>query len=117
MFVVLASFRSFAPATLVGWTIGLFSGSVVLAHSTTAAAAASLLVVRPATGGFNLLSATAVGAGFLAAAATTLVIVAASGLVLTELARPARATRRSCFPTRGASPVGRLSTARSSRVR
>ena len=115
MFVVLAWFRSFGPVPLVGWTIGLFSGAVVIAWLYNRSGG-SMLLVAVWHGGFNLLSATAAVAGFLAAAATTLVIVAASALVLTELARTRSGRPSILLPDAGTSPVGRLSTARSSRV-
>jgi uncharacterized protein len=115
MFVVLASFRSFGPATLVGWTIGLFSGAVVLAWLYNRSGD-SILLAAVWHGGFNLVSATAVGAGFLGAAATALVIVAATALVLTELVRTRSGHPSILLPDEGISPAGHLSAPRSSRV-
>jgi len=86
MFPVLSSFRSFGPLTVAGWCIGLLSGAVVLAWLYNRSGG-SILLVAVWHGGYNLVSATAVGAGYLGAAATVLVIVAAFALVVTELVR------------------------------
>ena len=115
MFVVLASFRSFGPLTLVGWCMGLLSGAVVLGWLYNRSGG-SILLVALWHAGFNLVSATAVGAGFLGAASTVLVIVAATALVLTELARTRSGRPSILLPDAGTSPAGHLSTPRSSRV-
>ncbi len=86
MFFVLASFRSFGAVTLVGWCIGLVSGAVVLAWLYNRSGG-SILLVALWHAGYNLLSATAIGAGFLGVASTTLVILGATLLVVLELVR------------------------------
>jgi membrane protease YdiL (CAAX protease family) len=86
MFFALASFRSFGPVTLVGWCIGLLSGAVVLAWLYNRSGG-SILLVAMWHAGYNLVSATAIGAGFLGAASTVLVILGATVLVVLELVR------------------------------
>jgi uncharacterized protein len=86
MFLVLASFQSFGPGTLVGWCIGLLSGAVVLAWLYNRSGG-SILLVAVWHAGYNLVSATAIGAGFLGAASTVLVILGATVLVVLELVR------------------------------
>ena len=86
MFLVLGSFRSFGPGTLVGWCIGLLSGAVVLAWLYNRSGG-SILLVAVWHAGYNLVSATAIGAGFLGAASTVLVILGATVLVVLELVR------------------------------
>lgn len=86
MFLVLSSFRSFGPVTLVGWCIGLLSGAVVLAWLYNRSGG-SIMLVALWHAGYNLISATAVGAGSLGAASTVVVILGATALVITELVR------------------------------
>jgi membrane protease YdiL (CAAX protease family) len=86
MFLVLATFRSFSPVTLVGWCIGLVSGAFVLAWLYNRSGG-SILLVALWHAGYNLVSATAIGAGFLGAASTVLVILGATVLVVLEVVR------------------------------
>jgi membrane protease YdiL (CAAX protease family) len=88
MFVVVASFRSFGPALLVGWLIGLGCGAIVLTWLYNRSGGSILLVAVWHTG-YNLVSGTAAGSGLLAAISTTAVIVLATALVALEV----RATR------------------------
>ncbi len=89
MFVVVDTFRSFGPAILVGWVIGLFSGAVVLGWLYNRSGG-SILLVAVWHGTYNLISGTAAATGLLAATSTTSVIALAIALVSLEI----RAGRR-----------------------
>lgn len=89
MFVVVDTFRSFGPAILVGWVIGLFSGAVVLGWLYNRSGG-SILLVAVWHGTYNLISGTAAATGLLAATSTTSVIALAIALVGLEI----RAGRR-----------------------
>jgi len=89
LFVILASFRGFSPATLPGFFLGMLAGALVLAYVYNAAgggiAAAALWHVA-----YNLSSASAAASGLVAAIATTAVMVWAAVLLI----RSWHATRR-----------------------
>jgi membrane protease YdiL (CAAX protease family) len=107
MFLVLSSFRSFGPATLVGWGVGLLSGAVLLAWLYNRSGG-SILLVALWHGGYNLVSATALGPSWLAAVSTVLVIAAALTLVVVELARTHAGRPSVLLPQPPAAAVPRL---------
>lgn len=83
MFVVVSTMRGFGTVTVIGWLVGLASGSVVLGWMRNRSG--SIAVVAVWHGLFNVVSGTAAADGLLAAVSTTLVMVAAVVLVGAEL--------------------------------
>jgi membrane protease YdiL (CAAX protease family) len=84
MFFVVDTFRAFTPPLVVGWFIGIFSGSVVLSWLYNRSGSSILLVAVWHTT-YNLISGTDAATGLLAALSTTLVIVLACVLVVLQL--------------------------------
>ena len=84
LFFVLASFRSFAPADVVGWLLGLTAGSVVLTWLYLRGRRSVLLVAAWHTA-FNFTSATPAASGAMAAVTSTLVMIAAVAIVVAEV--------------------------------
>jgi membrane protease YdiL (CAAX protease family) len=103
MFLVVDTYRSFSPAILVGWTIGLFCGAVVLTWLYNRSGGSILLVaIWHAT--YNLISGTDAATGLLAATSTTLVITIAVTLVGLEI----RASHRGGTSVLAPTPRGPL---------
>lgn len=91
MFWVVESFRSFGPAGIVGWAIGLTAGSVVLAYLYRGSGNSVLLVAAWHTA-FNLTYATKATSGLVAAMSSTVVMVAAVVISVVWLGRGRRGT-------------------------
>jgi membrane protease YdiL (CAAX protease family) len=83
LFLIVDNFRSFSPATLVGFLIGLACGAVVLGWLFNRTG--SVLAVAVWHAAYNLTSATTAAHGLPAAVSTTVVIVAAIGLIVGDL--------------------------------
>ena len=100
LFFLVGSFDEFSPAMVVGWTLGLTAGSLVLTWLHRGAHR-SILVVAVWHTAFNLVSgATPAGEGTPGVIASTAVMVAAVAIAVSELAgRPGR-------PTGGSDGVG-----------
>jgi membrane protease YdiL (CAAX protease family) len=92
LFFLTESFQAFTAAEVVGWSIGLTAGSVVLAWLYRGSGGSVLLVSVWHTA-FNLASATPAASGAVAATSSTLVMVAAVAIVVIE-ARRGRRRRR-----------------------
>ena len=84
LFFVLDSFRSFGPGGVIGWTLGLTSGSIVLTWLYLRGGRSVLLVAAWHTA-FNFTSATPAASSAMAATTSTLVMIAAVGIVVLEL--------------------------------
>ena len=89
MFWVVESFRSFGPAAIVGWAVGLTAGSVVLTYLYRGSGNSILLVAAWHTA-FNLTSATKATSGLVAAISSTAVMVAAVVITVAWLPRGRR---------------------------
>ena len=83
MFVVVSTFRGFDAGTVIGWTFGLASGSVVLGWLYNRTGSVALAAVWH--GLFNVVSGTAAAGGVMAAVTSTVVMVVAVVLVGAEL--------------------------------
>ena len=106
MFWVVESFRSFGPAAIVGWAVGLTAGSVVLTYLYRGSGNSILLVAAWHTA-FNLTSATKATSGLVAAISSTAVMIAAIVIAviwLTSDRRRPRTDRLNRRPQRSAHP-------------
>ena len=83
IFFFQSSFNDFTVARVVGWTIGLTAGSVVLTWLYRGAARSILLVAVWHTA-FNFTSATPASAGTVAAITSTVVMVAAVVIIIAD---------------------------------
>ena len=92
LFFIMATFRGFSPGALVGWSLGLVSGSIVLAWLFRGSRGSVLLVAAWHTS-YNFTSATPAASGVPAAVTSTLVMVAAAVILIRE-----RSIRRSVVP-------------------
>jgi membrane protease YdiL (CAAX protease family) len=84
MFFVVSSFRTMGAPMILGWTIALVCGAIVLSWLYNRSGGSILLIVIW-HGTYNLISGTAAAPGLLAATATTLVVMLATCLVILEL--------------------------------
>jgi CAAX protease family protein len=98
-FFLLASYRGFGPLELVGFLIGITSGSIVLTWLYNGSGG-SILAVAVWHTLYNLTTATTAGEGIVAPVVSTLVIVLAVVLVRHEL----RARRQGRRPLLGPPP-------------
>lgn len=85
LFWVVESFRSFGPAMIAGWLLGLLAGSIVLTFLYRSAGESILLVAAWDTA-FNLTTATEATQGIGAAMASTVVMIAALVITINWLA-------------------------------
>lgn len=81
--VVVSTFRGFDAGTLVGWFLGLVSGSVVLGWLYNRTGSVALTAIWH--GLFNVVSGTAAAAGVMAAVTSTAVMVLAVILIVAEV--------------------------------
>lgn len=81
LFWVVESFRGFGPAGVVGWTLGLVAGSLVLT-TLYERSGSSVLLVAAWHLAFNLTSGTPATGGPSAVVSSTLVMVAAVAIVV-----------------------------------
>ena len=83
LFLIVANYRGFTPATLVGFAVGLACGAIVLGwlYNRTG----SVLAAAVWHASYNLTAATAASHGLLAAISTTAVIAGAAALVVADL--------------------------------
>ncbi|MEZ4503720.1 MAG: CPBP family intramembrane glutamic endopeptidase [Dehalococcoidia bacterium] len=103
LFFLVDSFEAFSPPELIGWTLGLASGAIVLTWIYARSGRSVLLVAAWHTA-FNFTSATPAANGAVAATTSTLVMFAALAIVVAEWrSRPAR-PHRGAMPRIGASP-------------
>lgn len=86
MFWVVESFRAMGPVEVVGWSVGLLAGSVVLAWIYRGGGS-SIPLVACWHIAFNLSSATLAARGLIAAISSTVVMVWAVVIVIVELRR------------------------------
>lgn len=83
LFWIVANFRDFGVAGVVGWAVGLFFGSVFLAWLLDAARGSVLAVALWHTA-YNFAAATEAGAGVVAAIATMFVVLATVWIMRTS---------------------------------
>jgi len=107
-FFLLASYRGFGPFELVGFSIGITAGSIVLTWLYNGSGG-SILAVAVWHTLYNLATATVAGEGMIAAVVSALVTVLAVVLVRRELRRRRQGRRPLLGPppprTAGWSPL------------
>ena len=83
-FLVIATYRDFAPVQYVGMLLGLTCGAVVLTWLYNKSGG-SILLVAVWHGLYNVVSATQAATGLLAAVVTTLIMIQGVSLILHEV--------------------------------